>query len=299
MRTRLAMAVALLACAGARPFPTHGEPVVTIEGKLEWSPAVVGAQDLRTLPRRAFEAAPPAGAPARFAGLALAPLLADSLSLARDADTAVFHGEGGRVAVVPLGAVRRLKPVLADEVDGGAVAEWRRGAAPLVLAWPAREAPGIETDPRYRWWWVAGVRRVELLSWSATYGKALRVPPGAADAARLGAELLGTSCLACHRLRGVGGTRGPELTAARVRGDLGPLASRLRQHLRRTSGAPDAPELAPAQLGEVAAFLRAVEQAAPPEEEIKEPERPEAPPAVPRLPGQPAEPGDGPEGPPR
>ena len=296
------MAAALLACAGARPFPTHGEPVVTFEGRLERSPAVVGAEDLRALPRRTFEAAPPAGAPARFAGLALAPLLADSLSLTRDADTAVFHGEGGRVAAVPLSAVRRLKPVLADEVDGAAVAAWRREAAPLVLAWPAREAPGIESDPRYRWWWVGGVRRVELLSWRASYGKALRVPPGAPDAARLGADVLGASCLACHRLRGAGGTRGPELTAALVRGDLGPLASRLRGHLRQVSGAADAPELTPAQLGLAAAFLRAVELAAPPEEEIQESELPEAPPAVPRLPGRPGEPGDpgdGSEGDPR
>jgi hypothetical protein len=281
MRTRLALAAALLACSGGKPYVTRGEPVVTFEGKVEKGPAILGLTDVEVLPRRKFEALPPGKARASFEGLALAPLLGDTLELAHDADTAVFRGEGGRAAVVPLVSIRQLRPVLADKVDGAAVAVWRPEAAPLQLAWPDLEAPGIETDPRVRWWWVGGVRKVELVNWLASYGKALRVPPGATDAARLGADVIATSCLSCHRLRGVGGTRGPELTAGLVRGDAGALASRLRLHLQRASGVASAPELAPASVGQVVAFLRAVELAPRPEDEAKEPENPEPPAPLP------------------
>ncbi|HEX7624612.1 MAG TPA: c-type cytochrome, partial [Anaeromyxobacteraceae bacterium] len=112
-------------------------------------------------------------------------------------------------------------------------------------------------------------------------GKALRVPPGASDVARLGADVLGTSCMGCHRVRGAGGTRGPELTAALAREPTA-FATALRDHLRRASGQSAAPETTPAAAGQVLAFLRAIELAARPEDEAKEPEqRPEAPPAVP------------------
>lgn len=281
MRTRLLLAAALLACSSARPFVTRGAPVVTFEGKVEAGPAVLGVVDLEALPRRAFEAVPPGGGRVRFEGLSLAPLLGDTLELGHEADTAVFHGEGGRAAAVPLVTIKQLKPVLADKVAGAAIAGWRREAAPLQLAWPNLDAPGIDSDPRLRWWWVGGVRRVELVSWVATYGKALRVPPGASDAARLGAEVLATSCLGCHRLRGVGGTRGPVLTSALVAGEARAVARRLRAHLQRTSGVASAPELTPTAVGQAIAFLHAVELAAQPEDEIKEPEPIEPPPSVP------------------
>jgi mono/diheme cytochrome c family protein len=283
MRTRLALAAALLACGGGKPFVTRGEPVVTFEGKVEKGPAVIGATDLESLARRGFEALPPDGERARFEGLALAPLLGDRLELARDADTVVFHGQGGRAAAVPLVSIRQLKPVLADKADGAAIAAWRSEAAPLQLAWPNLGAPGIDTDPRVRWWWVGGVRRVEVVSWIATYGRVLRVPPGASDGARLGAGVLATSCLACHRLRGLGGTRGPELAAGLVAGDTQALANRLRPHLQQASGLASAPELTPVEVGQVVAFLRTVELAARSEDEVKEPEKVEPPPALPHA----------------
>ncbi|GEJ57479.1 c-type cytochrome [Anaeromyxobacter diazotrophicus] len=280
MRTRLALAVALLACSGGRPFVTRGEPVVTFEGKVEKGPAVLGTTDLESLARRAFEAVPPGGERVRFEGLALAPLLGDTLEVERGADTVVFRGEGGRAAAVPLVSVRQLKPVLADQAGDAPIGAWRREAAPLQLAWPNLDAPGIDSDPRLRWWWLGGVRRVELVSWLATYGKALRVPPGASDAARLGADVLATSCLGCHRLHGAGGTRGPALGAGLVKGDPSAVTARLRLHLQRTSAGAGAPELTPAAVGQVIAFLRAVELAARPDEDIKEPESVEAPPPV-------------------
>ena len=281
MRTRLALAAALLACSAGKPYVTRGEPVVTFAGKVEMGPAVLGTMDLEALARRKFEAVPPGGERARFEGLALSPLLGDTLELAREADTAVFHGDSGRAAAVPLVSIRQLKPVLADKVDGAEITTWRPGAAPLQLAWPNLDAPGIDSDPRMRWWWVGGVRKVELVSWIATYGKALRVPPGASDAARLGADVLANSCLGCHRLRGVGGTRGPELSAGLVKADTTALSARLRVHLQRVSGVASAPEVTPAAVGQVVAFLRAVELAARAEEEFKEPEKIEAPMAMP------------------
>ena len=281
MRTRLALAVALLACSGGRPFVTRGAPVVTFDGKVEKGPAVLGTADLQSLARRGFDALPPGGERARFEGLALSPLLGDTLELGHEADTAVFHGEGGRAVAVPLVSIRQLKPVLADKADGVAIAAWRRGAAPLQLAWPNLGAPGIDTDPRVRWWWLGGVQRVEIVSWIATYGRALRVPPGASDAARLGADVIDTSCLGCHRLRGVGGTRGPELTAALVKGEPSALAPRLRVHLQHASGEASAPEITPAAAGQVVAFLRAVELAVHAEDEVKEQEKIEVPPAFP------------------
>jgi hypothetical protein len=283
MRTWLLLAASLLACSSARPFPTRGQPVVSFEGKVEKGPHVVGVDDLKTLPRRAFLAtAPFGGPPARFEGMSIASFLADAIELKHEADLAIFRGEGGRTAAVPLAAIRQLKPVLADTVDGGPVSGWRKEAAPLQLAWPLQEWPGIESDPRLRWWWVGAVTKVELASFAESYGKALRVPPGASDAARLGADVLATSCMACHRLRDTGGTKGPELTAA-LAGEPKAFATAMREHLRSASGQASAPEIPPAAAGQVLAFLRAVELAARPEDEVKE-ERPDLPPAVPGRP---------------
>ena len=284
MRTRLLLATSLLACSSARPFPTRGQPVVSFEGKVERGPHVVGAEDLKTLPRRAFPATTPSGgAPARFEGISVASFLADRVELKREADLAIFRGEGGMAAAVPLVSIRQLKPVLADTVDGAPVTGWRKEAAPLQLAWPLQEWPGLESDPRLRWWWVGAVTKVELASWTATYGKALRVPPGASDAARLGADVLATSCMSCHRVRDMGGTKGPELTTA-VAGEPKAFTTAMRDHLRSASGQASAPETPPAAAGQVLAFLRAIELAARPDDEVKEPERPEAPPAVPSHP---------------
>jgi mono/diheme cytochrome c family protein len=278
MRTRLVVVVALLACAAPRARTPSGEEVFSIAGRVEGGTSRFGLDDLPRLPRRSFDAVPPqTGARARFEGVALATVLAEVVEPARDADLAVVHGKGGLVVAVPLVSIRGLKPVLADRVDGAPAAGWRADAAPLVLAWPNLDNPGLDTDPRLRWWWVPGVTKVELASWAATYGRALRVPPGATDEARLGAEVLSASCLGCHRVRNVGGTRGPALDASRLASDGPALAGRLREHLRRTSGFETAPEVAPAQAANVAAFLRAVELAGPQrEDEVKEPVTPPA-----------------------
>jgi cytochrome c553 len=115
------------------------------------------------------------------------------------ADTAVVAGEGGVAAPVPLFALLQFKPVLTEKG---------------LLVWPNAESLGLESDPRIHGWWVAGVRRIELVSWVGTYGKTLRVPHGAEDAARFGAQVVATECIGCHRVRGTGGTAGPELVKA-------------------------------------------------------------------------------------
>ncbi|HEX9290367.1 MAG TPA: c-type cytochrome [Anaeromyxobacteraceae bacterium] len=283
MRTRVLFAAALVACSGARSRTPRGEPVLSFEGKVEHGPYGFGKDDLPRLPRRGFKAvAPMTGKSASFEGVAVAPILADVVEVRKDADTAIFHGRGGYAVPVPVSALRQIKPVLADKVDGIAVGEWREGAAPLQLAWPNVDQPGIESDPRARWWWVGGVTKVEMQSWVGTYGKALRVPPGASDDARLGADAISVSCIGCHRVRGVGGTRGPELKDGGAR-DPQAFAAMLRDHLGRTSGM-DVPETSPAAARQIAAFLRALEIAGTrPEEEIQPPEPP--PPLPPPVPG--------------
>ena len=279
MRTRLLAAAVLLGCAAPHPRPPSGEVVLSFVGAVRNGPFVYGTEDLRTLPRRTFEAIWPAGAgPAHFEGVALGPVLGEAMELEHEADTAVFRGDRGLAVPVPVAVVRQLNPVLADRVDGGAVAAWRTGARPLQLAWPNREAPGIDTDPRMRWWWVEGVTEVALQSWVRTYGRALRVPVGAPDEARLGAEAIASSCIGCHRVRGTGGRRGPELTGA-LAGDGAALAERLRDHLAKASGGGSAPEVLPATARRIAAFLRAVELAGPHADDDLPPPAPEPPPA--------------------
>lgn len=285
MRTRLLAAVVLLGCAAPHPRPPSGEVVLSFVGAVKNGPFQFGTADLATLPRRSFQASFPAGAGlARFEGVALGPVLADAMELEREADTAVFRGDRGLAVPVPVALLRQLNPVLADRVDGGAVAAWRDGARPLQLAWPNREAPGIDTDPRMRWWWVSGVSEVALQSWIRTYGRALRVPVGAPDEARLGAEAIASSCIGCHRVRGTGGQRGPELTGAVVRGGEPAFAGRVRDHLRQVSGVASAPVTGPATARRIAAFLDAIEVSGPLPEDDLPPPAPELPPE--RSPGR-------------
>jgi hypothetical protein len=290
-RTLLA-AAALVACAGPRPHPPHGALVLTVDGKVEQGAFTFGADDLPQLPRRAFEGAAPAPRPsgAKFEGVAVAKLLGDEVDVARGSDVAVFHGEGGYAAVVPLATLRQIRPVLADEVDGQPVGKWRAGAGPLQLAWPNLEQPGIDSDPRMRGWWVGGVTRIEMQSWIASYGRALRVPPGAGDDARKGASAA-VSCLSCHKLRGSGGTAGPELRDLQIAADPGKFEARMREHLGRV--APPGTVLDPiataAAAHDVTAFLKAVELAGPrPDDEVQvqEPQLPPPPPPI-MTPGPP------------
>ncbi len=276
MRTRVCVLAVLLACAAPRPQPPSGAVVLVVEGKVENAPFRFGRDDLGHLPRRGFAATAPiaAGARTRFEGIALAALLADRMEVKREADVAVVHGVGGVAAPVSLALVRQLRPVLADSVGGEDVARWRAGAAPLQLAWPNLEHPGLDTDPRVRWWWVGGVSRIVLEEWTSTYGRALRVPHGAGDAARLGAGVLATSCIGCHRVRGVGGTRGPPLTGGAI--DARRVLALPRTHLRQVSGSAGAPDFTPDDAGQVAAFVSAVRVAGPDDDEFTPPPPPPA-----------------------
>jgi mono/diheme cytochrome c family protein len=289
MRKLFPLALALLACGGSRPARTaKGDAVLSVTGRVEHGPYTYGREDLKRVSRRAFRAiAPASDAPAKFDGAAIAALIADTVDLKPGVDTAVFHGEKGYAVPVSMSALRQLKPILADMVDGKPVASWRDGAGPLVLAWPNVDQPGIDTDPRMRWWWVTSVSKVELLSWTATYGKALRVPAGSSDDARLGADAFAVQCMGCHKLRGVGGSRGPDLTQAAAKKDPQELSASMRDHLARV--APPGSEPAVASLRQIAAFLHEIDVAGSrSDEEFQAPEQPAGP-----RPGQ-----SGPYGPP-
>ncbi|HET9594639.1 MAG TPA: hypothetical protein VFP65_03610 [Anaeromyxobacteraceae bacterium] len=290
MRTRLAIAIAVVACAGPRPRDPKGEVAFQISGRVEQGPYRFGVGDLPTLARGAFTAVPPqTGTKARFDGVAIGDVLTRDVEVLRDPDVMLVHGRGGVAVVVPLAAVRQYRPVLADHVDGEPTASWRPEAGRLFLAWPNLDQPGFDTDPRVRWWWVPGVIKVELVNWLPTYGRALRVPPGAGDDARVGAEVLQGSCLTCHKVRGIGGTRSRDLKDELVRKDPDAFTAMLHDHLPKVSGIPSAPEVTTAQARGVAAFLRAIEIAGAGrvEDEIKE--QPMLPP--PGRPGAPRPPG--------
>ena len=274
MRTRFLALLALGGCAGVGFHEAVPGDALTFEGRLDRAPLGLSPADLAALPPARIRGTDPAtGVPATFTGAAVAPLLEDGgLPLKRGADLLVFHGAGGRRAAIPVNAVRQMRPVLAAEVDGrptGSEADGR------LLAWPDVDSPGLATDPRLGWWWLRGVKRIEALSWEESDGKALRVPPGAGDDARRGAEAFATSCMTCHRVRARGGTAGPDLTRFLVTAEPGRLPGLLAGHLAARSGQPAVPDLPAAAVGRIAAFLRAValaEDGQPPEEEIREPE---------------------------
>ncbi len=282
MRTRVLLAAALVACAGPRPRTPKGEVVVSFEGKVEHGPYRFGKDDVPKLPRRGFKAVSPlTGKEASFEGLAVAAIVADEFEMPKGVDTAIFHGWNGYAVAVSLAALRQLRPVLADKVNGAPVGDWNKDAAPLQLAWPNVDQPGIDSDPRMRWWWVGGVKKVELQSWISTYGRALRVPQGSSDEARLGAEAISVSCMTCHKVRGVGGTRGAELRSGTLN-DLQAFSDAMREHVAKASGMDSAPETSAVTARQIAAFLRAIELAGPrPDEEPPL----EQPPLPPRTPG--------------
>jgi hypothetical protein len=284
MRTRWFVVALLAACSAPRPRTGSGEPVLTVEGRVAGGTAAFGAPDLALLPRRSFVAARPGGEQATYDGVALARLLGEELELERGADTAVFHGRDGYEVAIPVPVLRQLRPVLADQVDGAPLAAARPDAAPLLLAWPTGEAPGLAYDPRARTWWVDRVTRVEVVPWVETYGRALRVPAGAREEAGPGSALFETRCLPCHRLRERGGTRGPALTE-----HLATPAARevFPAELRAHEGQPGAAAVAalqPDAVRALSAFLTAVALEGPIQEDEPPPELPPAPPPA-RPPG--------------
>lgn len=274
MRKLAALLLVLSSCAGwAKLRPPVAGDLLRVEGMVDKGPFGFSAADLAALERRTLRGVDPrAGSEATYSGASLAPLLSEGIPL-RGADTAIFHGRGGYLAAVPLNAVRQSRPVLADQVAGRALEEASPGSGPLLLAWPDAEAPGLDTDPRQRWYWVRGVERIELVSWQDTLGRALRVPPGASDEARLGAGVFARQCLHCHRLRGRGGAMGPELTRTAAEKPGLDLPALLASHLAPRSGMAGAPELGATQARQVAAFLKVLAQTGPdrPEDEVRPP----------------------------
>jgi mono/diheme cytochrome c family protein len=276
MRKPVLLALAALAaCSRAPARPPAAGDLLVVEGKVEKGPLGFAASDLAALPRRTLRGTDPAaGRVGTFAGPSLAELVADRLPLRAGVDVVVLHGRGGARVPVPLNAIRQSRPVLATEADGRPLDGGAGDSGPLLVAWPDAEAPGLDTDPRVRWWWVRGVSRLEMASWAEKYGRALRVPLGAGDEARRGADLFASQCLHCHRLRGQGGEVGPELTAAPLGG--GRLEISLPGHLAGQAGG-GAPEISGAAARQVAAFLAAVQASAgdrPQDEPAPEPERP-------------------------
>ncbi len=279
----LATLALIAGCRSApRPAAPRGEPVFRLEGRVENGPFLFGAADLAALPRLSFRAREPVtGRTATFEGPSVAAMVTTVAEPKRDADTLTVHGENGYAVAVPLIAVKQLKPVLAERADGRPIAEWlREGGTPTaapLLAWPNVDAPGLDTDPRARSWWVAGVTAATVDSWDRTYGRALRVPPGADDDARLGAGAITVDCLTCHRVRGVGGTRGPDLTDALHGKTEQTFVSQIRAHARAVDG-PRALEGGDESLRRIASFLEAIETAGPPPTEDR-PDEPKDEPA--------------------
>jgi mono/diheme cytochrome c family protein len=193
------------------PHAAQGAPVLEVRGAIAGGPHPLGRADLERLPRTKLRAVEPGtGRAAVWEGTPLQALAVDHVELRRGVDTVVVRTADGAAIPVPLGIVRQLQPVLADRVDGVRIAA-------NELAWPTADQRGLATDPRATSWWARGVVALELVDWQRTYGPALAAPEGAADAARRGAGVYAESCISCHRLRGQGGERGPDLTTVAAR----------------------------------------------------------------------------------
>jgi hypothetical protein len=275
----MALSAGGLACGGPQlPRSARGEVLLTVEGQVKYGPFQLGRADLEALPRAGFRAVDPgSGREARYDGVALQLLLADKIEPIEGADTVVIRSADREAVPLPPTVLRQYRPILADRIDGQPV--------PPQLAWPNLDQLGLQRDPRAMLWWTRQVRSVELVAWDRTWGRALRPPPGASDAARLGGGQYALRCASCHRLGKAGGERGPALDGAATR--LGPTAfmAALRGHAvwQERLGT----ELSPGDqvAAQLHAFLAAVDSAGdvqddgPPEK--PEPEAPRGPPPGP------------------
>jgi mono/diheme cytochrome c family protein len=265
MRKQSVVLVAVLAaCSSAKSLPRapQGEPVLEVKGNVKGGPFRLGEADLAALPHRTVRGEDPqTGRGAEWEGTAVAPLVSGRVKLVRGADTVVVRTAGGQAIAIPLTVVRQLRPVLADRADGAALPE-------RVLAWPNLEQRGIQSDPRAAGWWARDVRELELVNgW--TYGRSLAVPEGAPQSARLGGELFGARCAACHRIRKAGGSTGPDLTrvADRMREDA--FAAMVARHPGWAGRQGEAP--GPDSAADVWDYLRVVAaDAANPRDELPE-----------------------------
>ena len=243
---------AAAACSAKPRLPAtpQGTAVLEVRGAVKGGPHALGRADLDHLPRLKLQGAEPRSARVTlWEGTSVAALVSDRVDLQKGADTVIVRTADRAAIPVPLTVVRQLKPVLADHADGV------RLATP-VLAWPTVDQNGLATDPRLAAWWARDVVAFEIVDWRQTYGPALAAPDGAADAARRGAGVFAESCIACHRMRGAGGERGPDLTtvAARLRQPafLALLPSHPGWNVRPRG------DLADESAGELWIFLRAV-----------------------------------------
>jgi mono/diheme cytochrome c family protein len=233
--------------------------LLEVRGAVREGPHALGAADLDRLPKVEVRGTDPrTGETAAFGGTPLKVLVSDRVNLAKGADTAVIHTADGRAIPVPLVVIRQLGPVLAIRANGA------RLAKPIV-AWPTEAQRGFATDPRAISWWARDVVAIEVVLWQKTYAPALAPPEGASDEARRGAEVYVESCIGCHKLRGMGGERGPELGAVAERLASDAFVALLPGHpgaaerrLRDTSDAWGP---------EVWAFLRVMATAPPPTQE--------------------------------
>jgi mono/diheme cytochrome c family protein len=276
---KLSLLLLVLAAAGCSRAPSlpkgaRSDGALELGGAVEGGPYFLGPDVLGKLPQRSIRGVDPeTGRTATWQGTVLHELFA-RVKLLPGADTLVVFTTDGEAIPVPIWKLMEMRPVLADRADGTALPD-------RVLAWPNVEQPGLETDPRSREWWARRISKLEVHDWERSFGRALRPPPGASDDARLGSGQFGLRCVACHQVRGMGGTKGPELTFAGDRLDSVRFSAAVQKHPHFAGDAARRSD-SPAEqvLGQVWAFLRAVARSGPPvaEEPADEPrEREEEP----------------------
>jgi mono/diheme cytochrome c family protein len=253
----LLLAFALVACssspAARLPLAAQGSPVLEVRGAVKGGPFALGRADVEKLPRLGVVGVEPETRKrTAWEGTSVAALVSERVEVQRGADTVIVRTGEGAAVPVPLTMIRQMKPVLADRADGARLAT-------RVLAWPADL--GIATDPRSPAWWARDPVAFELVSWQRTYGPALATPEAAADGARRGADVYVQSCISCHRMRGVGGERGPDLTTVAARLRPGAFATLLTGHPGWKHRDPDLAGTEAAT--DLWAFLRTVALAAP------------------------------------
>jgi cytochrome c len=249
--------VSLAACSSGPRLPktAQGTPALTVGGAVKGGPFALGRADLDKLPRRSVRGVDPAsGREAVWEGTAADEIVGRRVEAMRGADVVLVRTADRAAIAIPLTVLVQSKPVLADRADGARIAA-------NVLAWPTLEQRGLETDPRATLWWARDVVAFDLVDSQKTFGPALATPDGAADGARRGSALFGERCIACHRMRGVGGQRGPELTTVAARMRQAPFTALLDKHpgWKDTGGDPPGEQGA----AELWSFLHAVAVAAP------------------------------------
>lgn len=262
MRNIGLVSVLLAACSGGARLPkaAQGAPLIEVRGAVNQGPFALGRADLERLPRRGVHGVDPVSRrEALWEGTSVADMVSKRVEVRKGADVAIVRTADRAAIPIPLTIIRQLKPVLADRADGARLPS-------SILAWPTLEQRGLETDPRAGLWWARDVVAFEIVEWQRTFGAALATPDGATDGARRGSGWYGERCISCHRMRGVGGDRGPDLTAVAARIRIAPFAALLERHpgWSGTGGDPPGPE----GVAELWAFLRAVDAAssgAPPE----------------------------------